>query len=74
MHKTPKGVYFQDEEMDEDTRGKILEELTLEIKADVEQYIDKKYQTEIYEKLLLVEELECYLLLSRLTHQLFGTS
>ena len=70
LHKTPKGVYFQDDEMDEDTRDKILEELTLEIKADVEQYIDKKYQTEIYEKLLnnikatqLVEELECYLLL-----------
>ena len=68
--KNPKGFHFQEEQMDEVTREKIMEELTLEIKADVEQYIDKKYQTEIYEKLLnnikatqLVEELECHLLL-----------
>lgn len=70
LHKTPKGVYFQDKEMGENDRDRIMEELTLEIKADVEQYIDEKYQTEIYEKLLnnikatqLVEELECHLLL-----------
>lgn len=70
LHKTPKGVYFEDDEMDDDARDKTMEELTLEIKADVEEYIDKKYQTEIYEKLLnnikamqLVEELECRLLL-----------
>ena len=70
LHKTPKGVYFQDDKMDEDARDKLIEELTLEIKADVEQYIDEKYRTEIYEKLLnnikatqLVEELECHLLL-----------
>ena len=69
-HRTPKGVYFEDDEMNEDARDKTMEELTLEIKADVEEYIDKKYQTEIYEKLLnnikarqLVEELECHLLL-----------
>lgn len=70
LHKNPKGLYFQEDEMDEVTREKIMEELTLEIKADVEEYIDKKYQTEIYEKLLnnikatqLVEELECHLVL-----------
>ena len=70
LRKSPKGFYFQEDEMDEVTREKIMEELTLEIKADVEEYIDKKYQTEIYEKLLnnikatqLVEELECHLVL-----------
>ena len=70
LHKNPKGVYFKDEEMDENARDKITEELMLEIKADVEEYVDKKYQTEIYDKLLsnikatqLVEELECHLLL-----------
>lgn len=75
LHKTPKGVYFEDDEMDEDARDKTMEELTLEIKADVEEYIDKKYQTEIYEKLLnnikamqLVEELECHLLLKPSTN------
>ena len=70
LHKTPKAVYFQDDEIDEITKDKIMEELTLEIKTDIEQYVNKKYQMEIYGKLLssikatqLVEELECHLLL-----------
>lgn len=70
IHKDSKTVCFLDDEMDEITKDKIVEELTLEIKADIEQYVDKKYQTEIYEKLLnnikatqIVEELECHLLL-----------
>jgi len=70
LHKDSKAMYFYDNEMDEITKDKIMEELTLEIKADIEQYVDKKYQTEIYEKLLnnikatqIVEELECHLLL-----------
>ena len=70
LRKTPKALYFQEDKMDEVTKEKIMEELTLEIKADVEEYIDKKYQTKIYENLLnnikatqLVEELECHLLL-----------
>ena len=41
MHETRKGLYFQEDEMDEVTREKIMEELILEIKADVEKYVDK---------------------------------
>lgn len=67
--KCPKTVCFLDE-LNAATRETVLEELKLEIKADIEEVVDKKHQEQVYESLLnqiianqIVEELECQLLL-----------
>jgi len=67
--KCPKTVCFLDE-LNAATKETVLEELKLEIKADIKGVVDEKYQEQIYESLLnqiianqIVEELECQLLL-----------